>query len=173
MTPMLAELHRAHVQRRFRLDGGTRRTLPMLRLTPPTVPCAPIVNPVRPEPDAVFGPKVITPVPVPSFQHRAAFRKAFVVKQIINRIAADYGISPAALVGHGRTKIVTKPRFTAMYLARITTQLSLPWIGKHFGGRDHTTVINAIDKTRARALADFNFGSEIAALECVIRRRNP
>lgn len=173
MTPILADLHRAHVMRRARLNGGNERTLPVLRFPPPTVPFTPVPKRVRVDADDIFGPKVSAPASVQLPQKPSAFRKAFVVKQIINRIAADYGTSTADIIGPGRTKNLTKPRFTAMYLARITTRLSLPWIGKHFGGRDHTTVINAMNKTRARALADFNFGADLAALECVIRRRNP
>jgi len=33
-----------------------------------------------------------------------------------------------------------------MYLCRELTDLSLPKIGQQFGGRDHTTVIHAVDK---------------------------
>ncbi|MPZ71320.1 MAG: chromosomal replication initiation protein DnaA, partial [Actinobacteria bacterium] len=35
-----------------------------------------------------------------------------------------------------------------MYLCREHTDLSLPKIGAHFGGRDHTTVIHSIDKVK-------------------------
>ncbi len=45
-----------------------------------------------------------------------------------------------------RTRQVAYPRHVAMYLAREMTDLTLPEIGGHFGGRDHSTVIHACDK---------------------------
>ncbi len=41
-----------------------------------------------------------------------------------------------------------------MYLARELTDESLPAIGRHFGGRDHTTVLHACRRTTARIAAD-------------------
>jgi chromosomal replication initiator protein len=41
-----------------------------------------------------------------------------------------------------------------MYLARELTSESLPSIGRHFGGRDHTTVLHAWRRTTARIAAD-------------------
>ncbi len=41
-----------------------------------------------------------------------------------------------------------------MYLARELTDESLPTIGRAFGGRDHTTVLNAWRRTRRRVEAD-------------------
>lgn len=45
-----------------------------------------------------------------------------------------------------RNRDVAFPRQIAMYLCREMTDMSLPKIGDEFGGRDHTTVIHAIDK---------------------------
>ena len=45
-----------------------------------------------------------------------------------------------------RPKDIAYARQVAMYLSREMTDLSLPKIGADFGGRDHTTVIHAIDK---------------------------
>ena len=41
-----------------------------------------------------------------------------------------------------------------MYLARELTGESLPEIGRHFGGRDHTTVLHACRRADARLAAD-------------------
>jgi chromosomal replication initiator protein len=41
-----------------------------------------------------------------------------------------------------------------MYLARELTGESLPAIGRHFGGRDHTTVLHACRRTCARIAVD-------------------
>jgi hypothetical protein len=47
-----------------------------------------------------------------------------------------------------RSRSITRPRQIAMALAKELTQHSLPEIGQAFGGRDHTTVIHAVDKTQ-------------------------
>jgi ABC-type multidrug transport system ATPase subunit len=61
-------------------------------------------------------------------------------------VARHYGISIDELVGDKRTKRVVEPRQVAMYLSRELTDASLPAIGRAFGGRDHTTVIYAVQK---------------------------
>ncbi|AOZ73389.1 chromosomal replication initiation protein DnaA [Boudabousia tangfeifanii] len=47
-----------------------------------------------------------------------------------------------------RSKTLVEARQIAMYLCRELTDLSLPAIGKEFGGRDHTTVMHANKKIR-------------------------
>jgi chromosomal replication initiator protein len=49
-----------------------------------------------------------------------------------------------------RTKRIAFPRQLCMYLARDMTDLTLSDIGAHFGGRDHTTVIYAIERIEER-----------------------
>jgi len=44
---------------------------------------------------------------------------------------------------------VAFPRQIAMYLARQLTHASLAELGRAFGGKDHTTVLYAVDKIRA------------------------
>jgi chromosomal replication initiator protein len=62
----------------------------------------------------------------------------------IQEVVSDrFGISMPELLGQRRSRSVVYPRHVAMYLCRELTDSSLPKIGKHFGGRDHTTVINA------------------------------
>ncbi len=49
-----------------------------------------------------------------------------------------------------RTKRIAFPRQVCMFLARELTDLTLADIGAHFGGRDHTTVIYAIERVEER-----------------------
>jgi chromosomal replication initiator protein len=67
---------------------------------------------------------------------------------------AHFGISPDELLSSARTTRIVWPRQIAMYLARELTGESLPTIGRHFGGRDHTTVLHAWRRASARIASD-------------------
>lgn len=60
---------------------------------------------------------------------------------IIEQAAEFFGVSPDALRGSRKTKALVHARQIAMYLCRELTDLSLPQVGKEFGGKDHTTVM--------------------------------
>ena len=63
----------------------------------------------------------------------------------IQEAVADYfNVTIADLKSKGRRREVVHQRQVAMYLAKEKTDLSLKSIGYHFGGRDHTTVIHAV-----------------------------
>jgi len=65
-------------------------------------------------------------------------------------VTAEYfGISMEDLCGSSRSRTLVTARQVAMYLCRELTDLSLPKIGQHFGGRDHTTVIHGYRKIEA------------------------
>ena len=67
--------------------------------------------------------------------------------ELIQKKVADYfDIKPSDMKTKKRTRQVAYPRHIAMYLAREMTGLTLPDIGEHFGGRDHSTVIHACSK---------------------------
>jgi chromosomal replication initiator protein len=68
------------------------------------------------------------------------------VEAIQEEVCRHYGLSIAELVGDKRDKRVVVPRQVAMYLSRELTQSSLPALGRAFGGRDHTTVMYAVNK---------------------------
>jgi chromosomal replication initiator protein len=73
----------------------------------------------------------------------------------IQRAACDhFGLSGDELLSNARTARITWPRHVAMYLARELTDESLPTIGRQFGGRDHTTVLNAWRRTEERMAGD-------------------
>jgi chromosomal replication initiator protein len=65
-------------------------------------------------------------------------------QKIINIVAEYYSLTPDLLVGKSRTGQVALARHIAMYVIRKDLDISLEKIGEMFGGRDHTTVINAV-----------------------------
>ena len=68
---------------------------------------------------------------------------------IMGQTASYFGLSIDDLCGTSRSRVLVTARQIAMYLCRELTDLSLPKIGQQFGGRDHTTVINADRKIRS------------------------
>jgi chromosomal replication initiator protein len=65
------------------------------------------------------------------------------IENIQKTVAEYYKIRVADLLSRRRSRSITRPRQTAMALAKELTNHSLPEIGDAFGGRDHTTVLHA------------------------------
>lgn len=70
-------------------------------------------------------------------------------EQILKAVCAEYKVQASELKGPRRHRNITVPRQIAMYLVRELTDESLPQIGALFGGRDHTTVMNALKRVEA------------------------
>lgn len=66
------------------------------------------------------------------------------IDTIISVVTEQYQVRIADLKSKSRLRNIVIPRQVAMYLAKELTNLSLKSIGYHFGGRDHSTVIHAI-----------------------------
>ncbi len=66
--------------------------------------------------------------------------------KIVELVAREWKITEDELLGRDRSQKVAEPRQVAMYLMRKETDASLPQIGEALGGRDHTTVMYAIEK---------------------------
>ena len=75
------------------------------------------------------------------------------VVEIQELVAAAFDLTTEELLSSARTARIAWPRQLAMLLAREHTGQSLPAIGTSFGGRDHTTVLHACRRAKAR-LAD-------------------
>lgn len=80
------------------------------------------------------------------------------IRDIQRRVSDEWALPPGAMKTATRTRQIARPRQIAMYLCRKLTNHSLPAIGRHFGGRDHTTVLHA-----ERTVADLLARSEIVA----------
>ncbi|MCB6993923.1 chromosomal replication initiator protein DnaA [bacterium 210820-DFI.6.37] len=67
-------------------------------------------------------------------------------ESIKKTVCKHFNIKQADMESAKRTRNLAFPRQIAMYLCRDMMEISLPKIGEAFGGRDHTTVLHAIDK---------------------------
>jgi chromosomal replication initiator protein len=83
---------------------------------------------------------------------------------IRERVAHEWGVSVDGLMSKKRTKELTVPRQVAMYLIRELLDLSLVEIGNHFGGRDHSTVIHAVNKVEEELALDDGFRTRVELL---------
>jgi chromosomal replication initiator protein len=83
------------------------------------------------------------------------------IERIQHEVAEEYGISTAQLIGRERRAGISAARGVALHLARELTDLSLPRIGASFGGRDHSTVLSAIRRTRAQIDANDVLGDRV------------
>jgi chromosomal replication initiator protein len=65
---------------------------------------------------------------------------------ILQATAERYGFEIDQLTGRRRHRDLVQARQVAMYVCRQLTPLSFPSIAREFGGRDHTTIIHAVDR---------------------------
>lgn len=88
---------------------------------------------------------------------------------IMQQSSEYFGVSINDLCGPSRTRTLVQARQVAMYLCRELTELSLPNIGKHFGGRDHTTVMHAKQKINTNLASDRNLYNQVSELTTRIK----
>ncbi len=67
---------------------------------------------------------------------------------VVDLVARKFNLTAEKLLGRDRTKEVAYPRQIAMYLLREEAKISFPQIGEALGGRDHSTVMSAIEKVK-------------------------
>jgi len=79
-------------------------------------------------------------------QLTATQKPEITVPHIQQVVATHFNITTADLEGRKRTQGIVLPRQIAMYLSRKLLDVSLPDVGKYFGGRDHSTVIHSCEK---------------------------
>jgi chromosomal replication initiator protein len=90
------------------------------------------------------------------------------VEEIQRRVAEAFGISRADLIGASRAATALKARQMAMLLTRELTDLSLPQIGRLYGGRDHSTVLNSLRRASSSVAEDAEFAERAAELRVAI-----
>jgi chromosomal replication initiator protein len=76
------------------------------------------------------------------------------IGEILDAAAQEFGVERKALLARDRRPAVATARHVAMFLARELTQHSLPEIGRGVGGRNHTTVLHAVNRVSAAMHTD-------------------
>lgn len=82
-----------------------------------------------------------------------------------------FGVSIKDIESARRSVSIVRPRQIAMYLARLMTPKSFPEIGRHFGGRDHTTVMFAAQRVQELCESEPKMASDTAAVKALIELR--
>ncbi len=90
------------------------------------------------------------------------------VEEIQQRVAEGFGISRAELIGSSRAATPLRARQVAIFLTRELTDLSLPQIGRLYGGRDHSTVLNSLRRVEAGLAADGELSDRVRDLRAAI-----
>jgi chromosomal replication initiator protein len=87
-----------------------------------------------------------------------------VVEEIQQQVADAFGISRAELVGSSRAATPLRARQVAILLTREATDLSLPQIGRLYGGRDHSTILNSLRRAETTLSGDADLAHRVGEL---------
>jgi chromosomal replication initiator protein len=85
-------------------------------------------------------------------------------------VTAHFNVKLTDLQSRKRTNAIALPRQVSMYLARKVTRHSLEEVGGFFGGRDHSTVLYAIERVEREIRDDARFKDLIAGFLSQLQR---
>ena len=100
---------------------------------------------------------------------RTSTRKV-TIEEIQKKVASHYSIKLSDMFSTKRSRQIALPRQVAMYLSKQMTTLSLPEIGKNFGGKDHTTVLHAVRKITEAMKDDSSLAEDLHLLTKILQK---
>jgi chromosomal replication initiator protein len=93
-----------------------------------------------------------------------------VTSPVIRAVCERFLLSPADVTGPARYRTLLDARAAAVYIMRTRDGLSLPRIGQRLGGRDHSTVLNAMRRAEKLMLRD-PIVADFIAVQLALHRR--
>ena len=146
--------HAEHKARRQRIEARAYK--------PPQVQ-------IVPEPEKEIDVLRVLLAPEPEVAEPKIERLPVGVEDIKRAVCGKFCISHEQIISPSKEKKVTFPRQIAIWLCRQhKPKLSLHHLGKQFGGRDHTTILHAIQKIGGLVLSDWTFAYEVAEIEATL-----
>ena len=84
------------------------------------------------------------------------------VEKIIAEVSTVYGVSPDDIRSNKRSSQISNARKVAIYVVREITQMPLASIGTEFGGRDHSTIVYAVNNISSSIKKDSNLNNLVS-----------
>jgi chromosomal replication initiator protein len=91
---------------------------------------------------------------------------------IVEAVARQFGLRTAEITGNGRARRLTAPRHVCFFLAKKLTGHSLQEIAKHFGGKNHATVLYACKKMAQGLPGDLELQKRVDACRARVEGRS-
>lgn len=141
---LLARLHHHHDARMFTPQGWKK--------------------PVKPAPTPEFKELWFDMLPVETEACEPLAPKYPLIADIQRAVASHFGVTVDDIISDRRTKNVILPRHVGMFLARMLTLRSHPYIANRFGNRDHTVAIYAFRKIESLLTIDPVLAARVASI---------
>lgn len=85
--------------------------------------------------------------------------------EVINKVAKYYSLGKRQLLGESRQRLIVRPRQLLMYILKVQLDLPLQEVGRLVGGRDHTTVMHAVEKMTQLLSTDVNTQEDMMGIK--------
>lgn len=91
--------------------------------------------------------------------------RAVTFQDLLESVSRYYSVSVQDMIGASRVREILMPRQIAMFLGKRHLRMSYVRLGEAFSGRDHTTVMNAVEKIEEKLQSDPQLLREVRAIE--------
>lgn len=85
--------------------------------------------------------------------------------EVISAVCQYFQVGKRALLGDSRARPIARPRQILMYLLRTDLGIPLEEVGRLVGGRDHTTVMHAVEKITQLAMTDVQIREDMSKIK--------